>query len=68
MDEKSSQEFGRLIGRVEALEVAMVDLRKDVKQLLALVNQSRGGLWMGMVLAGFIGSLITWAVALFPKR
>jgi len=38
-------------------------VQKDVKELLALANKSRGGFWMGMVIASGIGGLITYATS-----
>jgi hypothetical protein len=35
---------------------------KDIKQLLALANQSKGGFWMGMAVASLFGSVVTWFV------
>jgi len=34
---------------------------RDVKELLALANKSTGGLWVGMSIAGLLGSAITFA-------
>lgn len=45
-------------------------LSKDVKELLALANQSRGGFWAGMSIASGIGAVASWAIShfwFFPK-
>lgn len=46
--------------KVEVMEAEVTELRKDVKELLALANKSRGGFWMGMVIASGVGGLITY--------
>ena len=46
--------------KVEVMEAEVAELRKDVKELLALANKSRGGFWMGMVIASGVGGLITY--------
>lgn len=52
--------FGLLIGQVKTLENQVEDLQKDVKQLLELANKGKGGFWMGMTIASFMGGLVTW--------
>ena len=46
--------------KVEVMEAEVAELRKDVKELLALANKSRGGFWMGMTIASCVGGLITY--------
>lgn len=38
-------------------------MASDIRELLALANRSKGGLWMGMSLASLFGSAVTWAAA-----
>jgi hypothetical protein len=35
-------------------------LSKDVKTLLELANKGKGGFWMGMTIASFMGGAITF--------
>ena len=49
---------GMMWAKVEAMESEVKELRKDVKTLLELANKSKGGFWMGMVIASSISSLI----------
>ena len=58
MSEFDPVKFGLLMGQVKTLEAQVTDLQADVKQLLALANKSRGGLWMGMTLAAVFGSIV----------
>jgi len=60
MDDVSAREFGRLEAQVEALQTEVHTLSKDVKCLLELANKSKGGFWMGMTIASFIGGGITF--------
>jgi len=59
MDDVSAREFGRLEAQVEALQGDVNNLRDDVKALLELANKSKGGFWMGMGIASFIGGIIS---------
>ena len=52
--------FGLLIGQVRALESQVEDLQKDMKALLELANQSKGGFWMGMTIASIFGGVVSW--------
>jgi DNA anti-recombination protein RmuC len=67
MDEVSAREFGKLEAQVEALQGEVSDLRKDVKCLLELANKSKGGFWMGMTIASFVGGGITFFMDRFFK-
>jgi len=67
MDDISAREFGRLEAQVEALQVEVHSLSKDVKSLLELANKSKGGFWMGMTIASFVGGGITFFMDRFFK-
>ena len=54
--------IGVMWAKVEAMEAEVQELRKDVKTLLELANKSKGGFWMGMVIASSISSLIGYFV------
>lgn len=60
-------EYGRLISTVESLEKKVDAMEADIKALLALANKSKGGFWMGMTIASFIGGVVTWASSHFLK-
>lgn len=55
-------EYGKLLAKVDALEHKIENMDKDIKQLLALANQSKGGFWMGMTIASLFGGVISWVV------
>lgn len=52
--------FGGLVNQVEHLQHKVDSMDKDIKELLELANQSRGGFWMGMTMASIVGGLITY--------
>jgi len=60
MAEIDARDFGRLEAQVEALQVQVTQLSTDVKALLELANKGKGGFWMGMTIASFMGGVITF--------
>lgn len=68
MSEIDAREFGQLEAEVRQLQKDVTELRDDVKKLLALANKSKGGLWMGMAMASFIGGLVTFVTGKFIKE
>ena len=60
-------EYGRLLAKVETLEARVDDMSKDIKSLLELANQSKGGFWMGMTLASVTGGLLTWFITIWNR-
>ena len=59
MPDINPEEFGRMKEQIEHLQKSQDELAKDMKEMLALANQSRGGFWAGMVIAAFVSSLVT---------
>ncbi len=59
-------QFGALTAQVKTLETQVEELRADVKALLELANQSKGGFWMGMVVASSVGGFVGWIVSHMP--
>ncbi len=53
-------EYGKLLSKVDALEDKISSLEADIKELLALANKSKGGMWMGMAMASLIGGIVTY--------
>jgi hypothetical protein len=60
-------QYGQLITKVEFLEKELGDMRSDLKKLLELANQSKGGLWMGMAFASLIGAMLHFLGEKFLK-
>lgn len=60
--------FGGLVKQVETLQAKVDAMDKDIKQLLAMANQSKGGLWAGMAIASFVGGLVTYFTSWFSHK
>ena len=52
-------EFGKMKEQIEQLQKGQDELRKDMKEILALAERSKGGFWMGMAIASFVGGLVS---------
>ena len=59
-EEFGARDFGKLEAQVEALQTEVHSLSQDVKALLELANKGKGGFWMGMTIASFMGGVITF--------
>ena len=62
MSDIDARDFGKLEAQVEALQKEMHSLSTDVKALLELANKGKGGFWMGMTIASFMGGIVTFIV------
>jgi hypothetical protein len=62
MSDIDARDFGKLEAQVEALQKEMHLLSSDVKALLELANKGKGGFWMGMTIASFMGGIVTFIV------
>jgi hypothetical protein len=60
MSDIDPREFGKLEAQVEALQTEVHALRQDIKLLLEMANKSKGGMFVGMAIASFIGGLVTF--------
>jgi hypothetical protein len=60
MSDIDPREFGKLEAQVEALQIEVHALRQDIKTLLEMANKSKGGMFVGMAIASFIGGIITF--------
>jgi len=60
MSDIDPREFGKLEAQVEALQLEVHGLRQDIKTLLEMANKSKGGMFVGMAIASFIGGIITF--------
>ena len=64
--------YGAMWQRVQDYERRFEDMDKKldrmdahITQLMAMANQSKGGLWAGMAIASALGGLIAWILAWF---
>jgi len=67
MSDVDARDFGRLEAQVEALQGQVSQLSNDVKALLELANQSKGGFWMGMVIASALSGVVSFFAARWLK-
>lgn len=62
MNDVSPKEFGALEADVRNLMNEIHLLRQDMKMMKEVIDQTKGGIWVVMALAGTIGGAITLAV------
>jgi hypothetical protein len=67
MSEIDARDFGRLEAQVEVLQGQVSQLSNDVRALLELANQSKGGFWMGMVIASAMSGVLSFFAARWLK-
>jgi hypothetical protein len=67
MSDIDARDFGRLEAQVESLNGQVTQLSADVKTLLELANQSKGGFWMGMVIASALSGVVSFFAARWLK-
>lgn len=65
MNDFDPMQYGMLNEKVNNLEKELSFLRKDITELLALANKSKGGFWAGMTIAAGLGSIIGFAIDIF---
>lgn len=56
----SEIEFGRVLARLDAQDEEIKALRSDVKSLLAIANQGRGGIMILCTLGSVFGAIFGW--------
>jgi hypothetical protein len=60
-------EYGKLLGKVDALSAKVESMDSDIKELLALANKSKGGFWMGMAMASTVSGFVAWFVTIWNR-
>ena len=51
--------------RFETMDKKLDKMERQIEELLALANKSKGGFWMGMTIASMVGGVITWVAGHF---
>ena len=59
--------YGVLWQRVQEMDKKMDKMERQIEELLALANQSKGGFWMGMTIASVAGGFLTWVLTHWNK-
>ena len=57
--------YGVLWERVTQMDKKIDKMEKEITELLALANKSKGGFWMGMTIASIVGGVVAWTLAWF---
>lgn len=52
--------YGVLWQRVQEMDKKIDKMERQLEQLVAMANQSKGGFWMGMTIASAAGGVFTW--------
>jgi hypothetical protein len=51
--------------RFEDMDKKLDKMSKDIESIMAMANQSKGGLWAGMAIAAALGGVASWIIAWF---
>ena len=57
--------YGVLWQKVQEMDKKVDKMERQLEELLALANKSKGGFWMGMTLASMAGGVLTWVASHF---
>jgi hypothetical protein len=68
MAEIDPVKYGVMWEKVNSMETEMVEMRADIKELLAMANKGRGGFWVGMMVVSAISSLIGFLASNFSPK
>ena len=60
--------YGQLVAQVEAMDKKVDAMDKDLKELLALANKGRGGMWFGMVFVSAVSAASGYLTHIFTKN
>ena len=60
--------YGKLVAQVESMEKKIDKLESNMEELLELANKSKGGFWMGMVIASGVGALVTYITSFWSIK
>jgi hypothetical protein len=55
--------YGVLWQRVQDMDKKVDKMERQLEELLALANKSKGGFWMGMAIASGAGGFVSWIVS-----
>lgn len=59
--------YGVLWERVQTMDKKIDKMERQLEELVALANKSKGGFWMGMTIASMAGGFITWVAGHFKS-
>lgn len=67
MSDIDARDFGKLEAQVESLQIQVAQLSADVKLMLEMINQSKGGFWMGMAVVSALSGLLSFFASRWLK-
>jgi hypothetical protein len=67
MSDIDARDFGKLEAQVEALQTQVAQLSVDVKLMLEMINQSKGGFWMGMAVVSTLSGILSFFASRWLK-
>jgi len=67
MSDIDARDFGKLEAQVESLQTQVAQLSVDVKLMLEMINQSKGGFWMGMAVVSSLSGILSFFAARWLK-
>jgi len=67
MEEFDPVKYGVLWEKVQSMDKKIDKLERQMEELLALANKSKGGFWVTLGIASFIGGIISYALRDFVK-
>jgi hypothetical protein len=67
MSDIDARDFGKLEAQVESLQTQVSQLSVDVKLMLEMINQSKGGFWMGMAVVSALSGLLSFFASRWLK-
>jgi len=59
--------YGVLWQKVQDMDKKMDKVDRQLEELMALANKSKGGFWMGMSIASVISGFMAWFVTFLNK-
>ena len=60
--------YGQLVAQVESLDKKVDQMDSDLKELLALANKGKGGMWAGMIFISAVSSVIGYLTHVFLNK
>jgi len=67
MSDIDARDFGKLEAQVESLQTQVAQLSVDVKLMLEMINQSKGGFWMGMAVVSSLSGILSFFASRWLK-